>query len=602
MNGWIEAFVPFLATAREPLTTNVIPSVWIAIELLVAIGSAVWLGKKRSALSQNLRDMSNALRELEKVDLSSGYEQVSSQLRGDETVGDAWGRFEQTVHREQLPDGRVSLRRTVDSQEVFDDAVLGRHLNIRYYNAVPGLLTSLGILGTFVGLTYGLAQVQGTFGDTALLKQGIEDLLKGASIAFSTSVWGIFLSICFSLFEKGQFKRLRGELSVVQTMINVVIPRTNSEEWLSKISSEAGQQTGELKRFNTDLATSIAQALDEKISARITPAMEQLVDAVNSLSEFKQESSVEAVQQLAREFTQGLTQGSSQNIQDLNEVLTGVNTTLTATIENSTKNQQRLEDSLEGHLGNLSSKMESVLSALAASQSDLQETTGRGMSQMLSQIQEAIETQQHAFGDVSSRMTNEMQEQTERIADVVAGLARDVGQQTQQSTEFSVERMRGLAERLDSQIGETSKRFESEREHLDQIVGRVRELLQHLEEVTMGIGMAGESLRDTAQPLQQSTETLNLSLTNLRQTQSQLAETVTQAERRSVEQLSNAQQSAELIQGALQETAASWTAYKDQFGNLRGELEEVLNALNLGLGTYTQTTRDGITGYLREFD
>jgi hypothetical protein len=60
--------------------------------------------------------MEKTLRGLKEVDLSTEYEQVSSQLRADNTVGDEWNRFEQTVHRERLPDGGVLLYRTVDAQ------------------------------------------------------------------------------------------------------------------------------------------------------------------------------------------------------------------------------------------------------------------------------------------------------------------------------------------------------------------------------------------------------------------------------------------------------------------------------------------------------
>ena len=147
MNGWIEAFIPFFATAREASPGNVIPSVWIAIELLFALCAAAWLWRRSGAVRNSFRSMKVELENLVEAGLSAQYEQVSGRLRSEKTTGSEWSRFEETVHREPLPEGGVCLHRTVDAQDAFDEGVVTRHLNVRYYNAVPGLLTSLGHLG-----------------------------------------------------------------------------------------------------------------------------------------------------------------------------------------------------------------------------------------------------------------------------------------------------------------------------------------------------------------------------------------------------------------------------------------------------------------------
>ncbi|MBR5065284.1 MAG: carboxylesterase family protein, partial [Oscillospiraceae bacterium] len=54
---------------------------------------------------------------------------------------------------------------------------------------IPNLLTSLGILGTFMGLSRGLSSLN--FADSARLISGIPDLLSGMRFAFGTSVAGI---------------------------------------------------------------------------------------------------------------------------------------------------------------------------------------------------------------------------------------------------------------------------------------------------------------------------------------------------------------------------------------------------------------------------
>ena len=65
---------------------------------------------------------------------------------------------------------------------------------------IPNLLTSLGILGTFMGLSRGLSSLN--FADSAQLIQGIPDLLSGMRFAFGTSVAGISCSLVFNMLNR----------------------------------------------------------------------------------------------------------------------------------------------------------------------------------------------------------------------------------------------------------------------------------------------------------------------------------------------------------------------------------------------------------------
>lgn len=65
---------------------------------------------------------------------------------------------------------------------------------------IPGLLTSLGILGTFVGLMQGLTSVD--FSNAEGTIQSIPQLLSGMRFAFATSVAGISCSLLFNMFNR----------------------------------------------------------------------------------------------------------------------------------------------------------------------------------------------------------------------------------------------------------------------------------------------------------------------------------------------------------------------------------------------------------------
>src|SRR5690606_6070875 len=56
-----------------------------------------------------------------------------------------------------------------------------------------GVHTSLGVLGTFIGLTFGLSGLDSL--DPEQLRGGIENLISGMTTAFVTSVVGVILSL-----------------------------------------------------------------------------------------------------------------------------------------------------------------------------------------------------------------------------------------------------------------------------------------------------------------------------------------------------------------------------------------------------------------------
>ena len=117
----------------------------------------------------------------------SGF--VGKRLRG------TWQRFLQNA--EQLD--RRGLPTNVEDY-INDDTVTHGPGNATLAELIPNLLTSLGILGTFMGLSRGLSSLN--FGDAEKLVEGIPVLLEGMRFAFGTSVAGISCSIVFNMLNR----------------------------------------------------------------------------------------------------------------------------------------------------------------------------------------------------------------------------------------------------------------------------------------------------------------------------------------------------------------------------------------------------------------
>lgn len=66
----------------------------------------------------------------------------------------------------------------------------------RFVQAAPGLMTAIGVLGTFLGILYGLFDF-----DVSNIDRSVPSLLEGMKVAFTTSVLGMGAAVLFRIIE-----------------------------------------------------------------------------------------------------------------------------------------------------------------------------------------------------------------------------------------------------------------------------------------------------------------------------------------------------------------------------------------------------------------
>jgi uncharacterized phage infection (PIP) family protein YhgE len=98
-------------------------------------------------------------------------------------------------------------------------------INPYLYDSIPTVFTTLGVLGTFLGIYFGLRKF-----DVDKITESIPTLLEGLKTAFLTSIFGIVLSIIFGRLsqrilnqsEKISASAANNELSALQEIIKVL--------------------------------------------------------------------------------------------------------------------------------------------------------------------------------------------------------------------------------------------------------------------------------------------------------------------------------------------------------------------------------------------
>ena len=100
------------------------------------------------------------------------------------------------TYQEKLRSQRESGQVLSDIDEYVNDDVLALHSWQSIIMQIPGTLTGLGILGTFVGLIIGIRGIGFSTVNAALAS--VQTLLGGIQVAFYTSICGVILSLLFN--------------------------------------------------------------------------------------------------------------------------------------------------------------------------------------------------------------------------------------------------------------------------------------------------------------------------------------------------------------------------------------------------------------------
>lgn len=172
-----------------------------------------------------------------------------------------------------LRDGseKSESRRTVEAAEVFTDDLLAPGLSSsRIFQALPGILTGLGVLGTFVGLQLGIGGLDLT--DLQKLETSIVPLIQGCAIAFSTSVWGVTASLGFSFIEKALEAFALGDVRKLQAQVDSLIPRYVPEDSMAELERSS--------RGTEELLKGLAVAIGEEMQKAIGRLGAEIKDAV----------------------------------------------------------------------------------------------------------------------------------------------------------------------------------------------------------------------------------------------------------------------------------------------------------------------------------
>jgi hypothetical protein len=267
----------------------------------------------------------------------------------DRRLGHLWQQFLETLHlptSEIDPKTGIALnaryRATMPAEVIFNaQSVYEGRIHTEFFKHLPGLLTGLGIIGTFTGLIQGLgsATAAGMALDTALLISCVRD-------AFYVSATAITLAMIITFIEKLLVASLHRAVEQLCQQIDVLYSSGVGEEYLSRLVQASEESASQARILKDALVGDLSAILERLTNRQIEAAAVQqnnlqreLVSAIDQgvrqplgklaqgIGEFRsqherltnQQIEAWAVQQnnLQREFVSAIDQGVTQPLGEL---------------------------------------------------------------------------------------------------------------------------------------------------------------------------------------------------------------------------------------------------------------------------------------------
>jgi hypothetical protein len=308
-----------------------------------------------------------------------------------------WDEYSDTLHElRRAGSGSAQLsevRATVPAEMFFTrDVLVDSRLLDDFTRHLPGVLTGLGIIGTFAGLLEGLSRFDATSSTTAVA--GLKSLLTGVAHAFTVSAIAIGCAMVVLFISRLALAIFYQQVESLSHTIDALYTTGAGEEYLSRLvhSSEmSGAHAAQLKKALVDDLTKL---LNNLIDRQIAAQAENSRSLGRHISEALNSSLAEPIKRI----NEAIEMTRRGNIRPSNGRLEGLLTGFVAKFEDTVGGQMRgNNEHLARSVGALeqpmSDKMRKFVNDLRKLVTDEQRKSERTTDDAIAAVLQQLETE-----------------------------------------------------------------------------------------------------------------------------------------------------------------------------------------------------------------
>lgn len=406
------------------------------------------------SLLRRLNLAANTLEEI-KTNAQGGSidpDRIAKEVMVHSTLMHLWGEFSETLHPQKELDSAGQLRTvrwrsTVPAETFFTpQTIVDIHLKTDYFKHSPGIMTGLGIIGTFFGLLHGLEKFKGKISDKPdEVREGLSNLLGGVSEAFIVSAIAILSAMVTTFIEKYLASQCYKRVEDLCQLIDGLYEAGVGEEYLAELLSAA--------KTSATQTTQLKDALVADLKEIMADLTRQHIEAIRQTSTAQVETTTRSGQDIADAITNSL----KEPIERMSEAMN----------KTSDTNGDVVTRALNEALVTFSTKMEDVFGGQM-----------KGMNDLLAQTMGAMQTAVGRFDQLAENLDSAGRNAADAMADKVEQALISLEARQQVLNSQMGEFVSQIRELVQSSQSETSKKLQ---ETLDLLGSKVSEMVGQLE-------------------------------------------------------------------------------------------------------------------------
>ena len=258
-----------------------------------------------------------------------------------------------------------------DIEEYLNEEDVDEHIHKRLLEMVPDIFTSLGILGTFVGLVWGLKNFEPS--NYEAMTTSVASLVDGIKVAFLTSIYGIAMSIVYSCGMKSEYSSLTSNLQRFLDRFHTYVMPTAESESMNILVASQKNQTAAMEQMAEKFSVQMADSF-EKV---ITPTFQKMNDSLDVLVNSVTKCQEDAIKEILDTFLKEMNLSFKTQFEDFGRALTQLKDAQTDNTNYTTNLYQSMSRQLSEAYAEHEHMMRSMLEDTSAAQKDYLDMAGR---------------------------------------------------------------------------------------------------------------------------------------------------------------------------------------------------------------------------------
>ena len=391
-------------------------------------------------------------------------------------------------------------------------------------NLVSGTMTGLGILGTFVGLSFGL-QFFNT-GTSEEITNSIAPLMDGIKVAFHTSVYGMVFSLVYSFVYKASMEAVYVQLEEFLTTFNTYV-----------LGDSYNDNESTMRELIQALPETLGQNISDHMSDSLTPIVYNMNKSMMDFAQTIADNQAEGMKGMVDEFVNKLNQSMGNSyallggvlndtieIQRQNNVyaqtimdrLSGI----TTNVDEVNRLSANIVESMGGYISEIS-KLQSLVNENYSSTYRQMETLKEHEERMQGyvyaisahekEVNDSIKQELSEIIKMSGAFSGEIQSTSQKLTSMLTAARTDIDTAARELAAASA----GLESNLTRSVSETFNLFDTNMAQVTQALGetvsRIEKTTERVPEVVLA---AYDGMRQSFEQMQAETNNLVKSLEN----------------------------------------------------------------------------------------